>query len=495
MYSSKVLSYISGCNSSQELETYLKGYLLEIQSNFQQISLEDLQKSKGDIKNICCMLIDKNLIEFQQSSINIDTFVILIAEKLERLMMSSAILQIYSYTPYSSVRYRLKAAGIYLRVNDITIEYQDNFILIMNILDESFKIEEFSIKVSHTALSYYLTALKSYKRINRQDLLFSLRKMFLSEKNQSKYLFLKNDFLIKIIQTTNCTTLDSRLTEIMFDMYYQELQETFISIKINLKILEEKSSYSRELSQENLVTFNRIMSISNKYLQSLPNQDILYANLIRGTIIIEDENLLYQYLSSFGKMHKLKLYDAYKTFLHDLHDLHDLNIIDWGCGQGIGSILIFDFIREYALNIKIKNITLIEPSILAIQRAILHLNNITDNSTNIIPIQKDLDSVVKKDLLMYSNQSTTIHIFSNILDLETFILNDDFFEKISDTLKGVNYFVCVSPNLYAKRNNRLDLFYNYFAKNFDAQLISSRDSDIGKYKRYEKVFKVQKESI
>jgi len=113
------------------------------------------------------------------------------------------------------------------------------------------------------------------------------------------------------------------------------------------------------------------------------------------------------------------------------------------------------------------------------------------NCDNIIPIQKDLDSIIRQDLLVENEQNTTIHIFSNILDLETFILNNDFFEKISDTLKGINYFVCVSPNLYAKRNNRLDLFYKYFDKNFHTKLISSRDSDIGKYKRYEIVFQVK----
>ena len=33
------------------------------------------------------------------------------------------------------------------------------------------------------------------------------------------------------------------------------------------------------------------------------------------------------------------------------------------------------------------------------------------------------------------------------------------------------------------------MFYRYFDKHFETELISDRSNDIGKYKRYEKVFR------
>jgi hypothetical protein len=89
-----------------------------------------------------------------------------------------------------------------------------------------------------------------------------------------------------------------------------------------------------------------------------------------------------------------------------------------------------------------------------------------------------------------NNSNITLHLFSNILDVETFKLDKQFLEKISHSQNGLNYFICVSPNINDKRNFRLDIFYRYFNDNFMVELISARDNNIGNYKRYEKNFKV-----
>jgi len=75
-------------------------------------------------------------------------------------------------------------------------------------------------------------------------------------------------------------------------------------------------------------------------------------------------------------------------------------------------------------------------------------------------------------------------------DLEV-ALDRVFLEKISNSQNGINYFICVSPNINDKRNARLDMFFRYFNENFDTDLISSRADDVQNYKRYEKIFKVE----
>lgn len=63
------------------------------------------------------------------------------------------------------------------------------------------------------------------------------------------------------------------------------------------------------------------------------------------------------------------------------------------------------------------------------------------------------------------------------------------------TLKNDAIFVCVSPNRNDKLNNRLELFYKHFDENFDTELISFRDDDIGHSTRYEKIFEVRVPTI
>ena len=186
-------------------------------------------------------------------------------------------------------------------------------------------------------------------------------------------------------------------------------------------------------------------------------------------------------------MHKAKLYSSFNKVISQLNN-ETINIIDWGCGQALATSLLIDYIKEKSLNIDISNIILIEPSSLALSRGLLHISVLKENKIDIKAVNKDIDSLTSSDLVIH-NQNITLHLFSNILDVEFFKLNKDFLDKISSSQKGLNYFICVSPNINDKRNARLDLFYRYFKDNFKTKLISNRDEPIGNYQRYEKIFK------
>ena len=125
-----------------------------------------------------------------------------------------------------------------------------------------------------------------------------------------------------------------------------------------------------------------------------------------------------------------------------------------------------------------------------IQTKLLYIIDILkENPIKIRAINKDIDSLKHSDLVI-DNSHITLHLFSNILDVEFFKLDRNFLEKISNSQNGLNYFICVSPNINDKRNAKLDIFYRYFSDNFDTELISDRDGSIGKYARYEKIFRV-----
>jgi hypothetical protein len=235
------------------------------------------------------------------------------------------------------------------------------------------------------------------------------------------------------------------------------------------------------------LTFNNIFQAYKYYVENhIEDENKIHYSLKRGTKILEEEEELYQYIKSFGKMHKAKLYSSFDTVIHQLNN-QTINIIDWGCGQALATSLLIDYIKEKNLNIKLSNITLIEPSELALSRGLLHIDILKENPIEVKALNKDIDCLEHSDL-MIDNSNITLHLFSNILDVEFFKLDKTFLEKIKHSQNGLNYFICVSPNINDKRNARLDMFYRYFSNNYETELISNRNSDIGSYKRYEKIF-------
>jgi len=251
----------------------------------------------------------------------------------------------------------------------------------------------------------------------------------------------------------------------------------------------EVSEYSKKIKEYSSLTFDNIFQTSKYYVENnIEDEKKIHYSLKRGTKILEEEKELYQYIKSFGKMHKAKLYSSFNTVIHQLNN-QTINIIDWGCGQALATSLLIDYIKEKKLNIKLSNITLIEPSQLALSRGLLHIDVLKENPIKIRAINKDIDCLEYSDLII-DNSNITLHLFSNILDVEFFRLDRTFLEKISNSQNGLNYFICVSPNINDKRNARLDMFYRYFSDNFYTESISDRDSPIDKYARYEKIFKV-----
>ncbi len=222
----------------------------------------------------------------------------------------------------------------------------------------------------------------------------------------------------------------------------------------------EDSDYVQILEEIYNPTFNKIRKVSIRHINNLCNSNEIFDQLDRGTKILDAEDELYQYMVSYGKMHKSKLYETFNSVIYKL-DNQSINIIDWGCGQALATMLLVDYIKEEKFDIAISNIILIEPSLLALGRGLLHVDILRNNNINIKAINKDIDSIKTNDLII-NNSNITLHLFSNILDIEFFKLDRKFLKKIDTSQKGLNYFICVSPNINDKRNSRLDRFYKYF---------------------------------
>ena len=233
----------------------------------------------------------------------------------------------------------------------------------------------------------------------------------------------------------------------------------------------EISDYTDKLNEIEEKNFVNIRNLSVTYLMNLSStkKNLLKDRLDNGLKIIDDVDLLYAYFFSFGKMHYSKVYEGINKLKQEIEG-RNVALFDWGCGQALASMVFFEFIQKNKLKVNVDNLTLIEPSELALKRGIAHINCIYPQIKNSIkPICKGLDSVDNKDLI--NNSQIKLHLFSNIIDVPFFDLNR-LCHKIKE-LKGENLFLCVSPVLSETgRKIRLRKFSDFFAENFETKNIS-----------------------
>ena len=144
-----------------------------------------------------------------------------------------------------------------------------------------------------------------------------------------------------------------------------------------------------------------------------------YPDLKHGTDLLMSDTALDCYMSAYGEMHIGKCRAAMTNFpFNELNG--SIEIVDWGCGQGIGSGSIVDILKQRDLLQWVKRITLIEPSTKALSRAVCNLTVLTENRIEINPVNKYLPSSDEEGLLSIESLNYTysniIHLFSNILD-------------------------------------------------------------------------------
>lgn len=260
------------------------------------------------------------------------------------------------------------------------------------------------------------------------------------------------------------------------------------------------------LQNQNNINFSNIRRLSVNYVNQLSKEtaDKLHSELNSGVAIIETEGHLHKYIQSYGNMHQAKLLQSFQAIpnFFEVIDGKEIEIIDYGCGQGIGSIVFFEFLSSVhwgenmnhrGWQCSIERVRLIEPSELALKRASLNVKaRISEFDVDVLAIQKTIENINLQDLTT-DESAIKFHIFSNILDVDDFNI-ENFAEKINSTQQGINYFVCISPKFWQDgshpRNLRLDAFMSYFQQHHNVSVISARESNINNWKRYERVFNV-----
>lgn len=183
-----------------------------------------------------------------------------------------------------------------------------------------------------------------------------------------------------------------------------------------------------------------------------------YPGLNHGTAVLTTEEQCNAYVAAYGNMHQGKINEVLDEIKINDFANTDLQIIDWGCGQGLATICLFDFFNKHNLSLDlVKKVVLIEPSEVARDRAKTHVNAYLRDEDKIVVIGKYIDDVKVDDIV--SDEPVTLHLFSNILDIPSIDLLR-LANSIKTSLKGLHYFFCWGP--LNQGNNRIDSFWSYF---------------------------------
>jgi superfamily II DNA helicase RecQ len=234
-------------------------------------------------------------------------------------------------------------------------------------------------------------------------------------------------------------------------------------------------------------SFQKIRSIANSSLSSISDDDRnkLFQSLGRGVDLLDTHEQLCQYLYSYGKMHEAKIKEALKHLQQNVYDGKTIQIIDWGCGQGLATICLFDFLNEHNIKTSISRVVFIEPSEHALNRARLHASAYIEEN-RIVAINKYINEITAEDIV--SDVDITLHFFSNILDVESVDVKQ-LANTVADAICGEHYFVCVGP--MNANNQRIEAFYNWF-QNPDLIWTASHNKDNHGYTARYKVFKIER---
>jgi hypothetical protein len=337
---------------------------------------------------------------------------------------------------------------------------------------------------------------KTYAYIERDTTPYQLNgKILLLKETSNQYNWISESSHIKIQKEINEQKFAENAKKNLLQALEKQ-QRDFCENNTNYSI-DIHGKYSSDHENFGLMA---IKSLSTPFYNSITEQtqNRIFRELDQGVAILKTEAHLYIYMRSYSNMHQAKLVQSFQAIsnLKAIVKNNNIQINDYGCGQGIGSIVFIDYLKSInASNFKISKVKLIEPSELALKRASLNvkycLRSIYQDE-NVLSIHKGLDNINGTDILS-DHDAVKFHIFSNIIDVESINLKS-IYTKISETQKGINYFICVSPKFWDDgshpRNNRLDTFMNYFQQRHNVTVISTRENNINSWTRYERVFMV-----
>lgn len=404
------------------------------------------------------------------------TFLFCLLDVSQRFGLALEFQQVYNLARQNNVplNSRLIASSKFLvGINSID-DYENRISEILSNLSINFlKEEDNEQKTIATLIHFYTEVFNNFPHNTGRVIEF--KNKLLEQLQKEEYNFLLTPSVDEVLSYSLnnveelyqavCTKLDEIL----------ERASQYLAFNIEPHLIEVDTHYT-ELLAGTSANFIEIRNLCAQLYSVVASNEIFWS-LQRGVKVLTEQNQLLAYLNSYGKMHHAKMKSAISPIQKkDLQGI--LEVYDWGCGQGLASICFLEYLTEQEIDYSVNKFTLIEPSEIAIKRASLHLRKYTAD-TQIITINKDLDSLEHNDF--ESNKSATkVHLFSNILDIDLFSMNE-FINLIRENFLGQNIFICSSPYVSPIKTERINGFVQSFSNNPNFKIISDISQKNGEW--------------
>ncbi len=162
------------------------------------------------------------------------------------------------------------------------------------------------------------------------------------------------------------------------------------------------------------ISFERVIDVA---VSEIP-RDLLNSARSRvsgGIRILEHSSELNDYLVAFGHIHQSKLLEFLPHIQFERFADSGLTLVDWGCGQGLATVVTLDYLKKLGLLQFVRCIRLVEISSAALNRAKMIIEKYLPH-VDIQTFSWNLHEINRVGLSVPKN-IPILHLFSNILDV------------------------------------------------------------------------------
>lgn len=433
----------------ESLEKFIESHLNKLFDFFNLTKDQELREHKISVKELEVNYITIRDLDFTKEANT--TFLNLLLQAAIRLDLRLLFQKLFELvtTQKITVSKTVNAASLYLTTNNVN-DILNNSEKILDNLEQAYLEDEDSQDLPLAALFNFYSWLVQNAPFN-PNAKEELRQAIWNSYKSEKYQFIQHEIIQDLYQIDvgNYEKAYAALQKILDSFLGRD--RTVEEFDADIFIIEKSSDYTH-LFSGNGFAFNNIQDIAAKEYIKIKD-DRIFHSLGRGTAVLANNEQLLAYMFAFGKMHNAKLNETFKS-LPQLNE--SLHIIDWACGQGLATISYLDYAQNTS---SIQQVTLIEPSQIALKRASFHVNLFLQDKSKIKTICKGFDNLRKSDF--DNKQTTTLHLFSNVLDMNVFSL-ENLLQLIDSSFSGKNIFVISSPYIDLTKTTRIDAFVNSY---------------------------------
>lgn len=400
-------------------------------------------QQKDDIERL--ILLKNSIIShYDFQTVESRSFILILLDLCERFALHSCIPRIMTIIQRNDIliNKRMTAALKFLfprpSSNEELVGRFDEICELLN--DAIVEEEDNPSKALVTFLNYYGHIVYNTNIVYATE----AKQKFCDLNNNGEYNWLKQIEDISLLDVSNSQSVFQQIEE-KIDTLTTRISSVVVNPEDNL-LIEEGTDYCDALSR-----------VPNNFI-SIRQISVDRANGIlngRGVDQLHSEEEMFEYMKRYGKMHYAKLISSFESTFPQYFDT-PVNIVDWGCGQGLATITLLE---KYD-SLDVHYITLVEPSEIVLKRAALHCRKFATNG-KLKTVCKKLDDVASSDIKV-QRDVLTIHLFSNILDIDDYS-SQHLLSIIDSIITCNNFFVCVSPYIDDIKTARLNSFMRHFS--------------------------------